>query len=218
MAVDLKSSGAVMGDGFGEELAFSGLNAGREGRGGVIVQHRDCALKDDRAAIVLFVDKVNRTAGEFDAGIDGGAMHSGSIKAGATEGREQGRVNVDNPASIVVGDWEEAQESGEDDEVGAGIPNRLEDGALVVDGRLAAACHHEVRNSSAFGTNKGADAGTTRDHLDDLSVEAAIIDPVNEVLESRTAPGSEDSEADRRLCDRRMTGRGHTKLMASGQS
>ena len=59
--------------------------------GGVVIEHRNSGLADDRAGVEAFVDKVHGAAGEFDAVLDGLVL---GVEAG--ESGQQRRMDIQN--------------------------------------------------------------------------------------------------------------------------
>ena len=66
-ALDLEAAIGVEGDGFGEGLALGLEDAGGEGLGRVVVEHRHGLLEDDRAGVVGGVGEVDGAAADLHA-------------------------------------------------------------------------------------------------------------------------------------------------------
>src|SRR5690606_19459009 len=67
------------------------------------------ALCNDRALVVVVVDKMNRASRELNAVLDGRSVNSQSIKAMAAEGWNQGGVDVNDSIGKVVGDGQQLE-------------------------------------------------------------------------------------------------------------
>ncbi len=68
--------------------------------GGVARQDRHLALGDDGAVVVFAVDQMDRDAADGLPGGQNGFVHAAAIHAAAAEFRQQGRVDVQDPALI----------------------------------------------------------------------------------------------------------------------
>ena len=113
-AGDLELATEDSGDGFGVGEVFLFEDAGGEGGGVVVFVDGDGALEDDDAVVDVLVDEVDGAAGDVDAEGQGLLLR---VEAG--EGREQGRVDVDDAVGE-GGDkgWrDDAHVAGEADEV-----------------------------------------------------------------------------------------------------
>ncbi len=87
---------------------------------GVVREDGDRALRDDRAAVELFVDVVDRRPRLGGAAPQHRFVHAAPVHPGAAERGQQSRVDINRPLAKAPDDGrgEELQVSGEDDEVG----------------------------------------------------------------------------------------------------
>jgi len=101
-------------DSFGVDAVLFFQNFFRERGFGVFVEHGNGGLQNNRAGIEVFVNEVDGAAGELHA-----VFERLPLRFEAGEGREQGGMNIQDPAWI-FGDkkWrEQAHVSGEANEV-----------------------------------------------------------------------------------------------------
>jgi hypothetical protein len=115
----------------------------------------------------------------------------------AAEAGEQRGVDVDDPAGVIVGDFEQAEEPGEADKFGTGLTDNLPDRVGEIGGGVGGFSFDgvglEVEVGSAgqaVGVGAGADDG------DDFGVEFVTGDGVGEVLERSAAAAQHDSQAE----------------------
>ena len=101
----------------GTRRRSAGLDPGGEGVGRVVVLHRDGLLQDDGPVVVLRVDEVDRRPGQLHPRFEDGFVNAVSVEALATEGRDQGGVDVHRAAVELAARLERRQEAQEQNQV-----------------------------------------------------------------------------------------------------
>src|SRR5581483_11878086 len=160
--------------------------------GRVARQHRHAFLRDDRAGVEIRRDDVHGRAGLSHTGREGAldGVHS------AREGREQRRVDVDDPAAEGVEQWRgvDAVVAGVDDELDAVREEEVAHGGVtLIDGSKRSLRQLAERNAALASESRAAARRPVRGHGDD--VEAAL----DQVAKVRTAAGHADSDPHRKM-------------------
>ncbi len=104
-------------NGFWQGFTFGLKDSFCERIGSIVVEHIYHFLNDDGACVIRAVGKMDRTAGEFDPGIDGGFMNGFAKIAATTKSGNERRVNIKDPMLIVIRNEQEREESAEHDHI-----------------------------------------------------------------------------------------------------
>lgn len=167
-------------------FAFLFEDSGGEGVGGIVGEDGAGFLDEDGAVVVAVVGEVDGAAGDLAAVLEDSGVDVVAVHAGPAEGREQGRVDIEDAPLEVVGDLEEAEEASEDDEVSAVLAAGLEDGGgegAEIGVVLAAELEDGDLLVEVAGLCGLEGFGAGGDDQGEGGVEAAIGDAVGEVLE-----------------------------------
>lgn len=116
-SVHPQSTRGKLGDGFGVGKTFLLEDADRQGGGGVVIQHRNRLLQNDRPVVVLIINEMNRTTADFAAPGDDRRVDFFAVVTFAGEGRNQRRMNVHHPQREIRGNLQQGQEATTDDEI-----------------------------------------------------------------------------------------------------
>ena len=119
LGIDLEAALREEPDGFGDQAALRGLDPCGQGLDGVVFEHRDGLLEDDRAVVVLLVGEVHRGAGHLHPLLEDGFVDLTSVETLAGEGGNQGRVDVDGASFELAAQLEDGEEAEERDELHA---------------------------------------------------------------------------------------------------
>ena len=157
--------------------------------------HRQRALRDDGAAVVLVVGEVNRHARDLDAVVEGVLDGVRPLEAG-----KKCRVKVDDAAGVRLEQRlsDHAHVARHDNVLAARL---LERGGDLFVGRLGLGVlgllHNEHRKAGGLRALDAAHARAARHHKRHLGVERAIGDAVDDGLQVGPAAGDEDADLQR---------------------
>ncbi len=106
---------------------FTALNPFRQARGGIVLGHRDAGLGDQRAAVQFLGHEMHRAAVFVVAGFQGAGVGIEALVLG-----QQGRVNVDQTAGVVVHEQgrENTHKTGQHHGVGAVLVDARDHGGV----------------------------------------------------------------------------------------
>jgi len=173
---------------------FLDLDAGMQGRGGVVRENRYARLGDDRAGIHAGIDEMDGAAGRGFAGLQGlpPGFETGEL-------REERGVDIDDAAGegFEQRSLDHAHIAGEDDEIDTGFPQEADGFGLDLGGELGAEAGFadDVRgNSRLLGEGQDARSLDVAEHEDDLGVESAGRDGIADRAEVRPFAGTEDAK------------------------
>ena len=147
--------------------------------------------------IVLVVGEVDGAAGYLGAGGEHGFMHALAIKSLAAKCRDQGRMDIHDPAQKIIGDGQKLQKACHAHEIGIRLPAQIEDAAAEL-GRTSGllAIDHSARNAGLPGTLQGEHTGVTGNNLYNLGGQPAITAAVEEILQRCAPAAHEDRQTD----------------------
>jgi hypothetical protein len=128
MALLADPSVCVQRNHFRKRLAFFLEDPGGQSVDGVAIEHGDDTLIDDWTCVVGIVGEVHCAAADFDSHRQRGLVNFGAVKSFPAEGGDQRGVDVDHSALVLAGDLYERQEPSQDDQVGLGVTDRIENG------------------------------------------------------------------------------------------
>lgn len=131
------------------------------------------------------------------AGVEDGPMDVLAVHAFAAESGQQGGMDVDHPMLKVVGDHDQREEAGEDDEVDAGVAELGPDGVAEGLGVVELLAGDDVDGQAALtGAVDAGGIGVGGDDADDFGVERPSVDALGEIEHGRSAAADEHAEAE----------------------
>lgn len=162
-------------------------------------------MEQDLARVVAIIDEVDGAARFCRAGPEHGLVHVMAEHPRAAERGEEGGMDVDDLAAVLLGDLDELEIAREHDEIGVGVVEELGEGVA----RDAAGDDDGLEAAGLGAIHAGA--GARGDDERDAGAQAAVVDAVLEVEERAPAAGEENNEVGR--------GGGHEReVIVSGES
>ena len=141
---------------------------------------------------------MHRSAGELDPRRQGRLVDLQAVKAGAAEGRDQGRMDVEDLIGVGFGDpfVQNHHKARQDDQVGLFLVQRVQDGlGVAFPVGIGLTLHHPVGNPGLLGPFQGKNAGLGGDDAGDFP--AGDLPPlfrVDEGLQVGAAAGHQDHD------------------------
>jgi len=177
----------------GIELVFHVLDTSAQAVDVVVFEDGDSGLGEDGAGVDAFIDQVNGTTGEFNAGFKGleGGMGTG-------EGGEEGRVYIKDAERISIQEavGKQAHKPGQADEVYGIFLQQLDEEFFIVLPIASALMRHEEGRDAGFSTaGEGVGGGDVGDDQADFSGGVGHIELIDEGLQVAAITRSQNSNA-----------------------
>ena len=166
-------------------------NASRKTVFGVGVHHWNCSLQNNRAGIQLLIYKMDRAAADFDS-----VLESLLLGVESRKGREQGRMNIQNPhrESLAELRRQQTHESSQTYQLYAAPLEFFDEMFVELFPWNAFGGDTERRQRSLPCERQTGRFFTIGDYRSDLGIQSPRCDVVGNRCEIRSAPGKQDAE------------------------
>jgi hypothetical protein len=205
--LDTQAPRGIKGDCLRQRDALRLKDARRKRRKSVIIEHGDTSLENDRTCVVGVVREMDGAARDFYTGFDRGLMNAFTVEAPARKRGNQRRVNIDHSSDVILGNCQKRQVTPENDEVGFVVTNGCEDARAKILERAPLSRYDFDRQSRPFRLRDCANPLSAAYDLNDCRLKRADVYAIDQILQSRPTPGHAYGESDRRIENRRVSGR-----------
>ena len=148
--------------------------------------------------VILVIDKMNRTTAHFSAVLQDRLMNAKPIVSFTAKGRDQRRMDVDDPVFKIVRNVQVLQETSHDDQAdvlaAAEIENRL---AKRFGGREFGSLDDHRRKTRLLGDLQATSMGRTGDDDPRLGVQLTMLDLLQQVPQRCSAAGNQHRQRQR---------------------
>lgn len=171
-------------------------DASGERFGCIAVENGSGALQDDRPVVEFIVGKVDGAAGDLHARGQGRLVDVVTVVALAAKGGDQRGVDVDHLVREIFRNGEQLQKAGQANQVGLCRPDTIED-RLAKSGPGAGFFFGDDNGGQPcpFCSLDALHAGVAGNDENDLRIEPAIANAIDEVLQRRAPGANQDGKA-----------------------